>query len=195
MCTSVAGTNTQPMAAALFQRAPLWRSKPCACPRAGAAGFRKLARSLTEHVRQGDAEREADCHRGRLNRPSSWPPRRLPAGLLAFTCACAFPSPCPTADAHGVKSLREELHILNILHISGCGERVIQPLATVRWAGEWWEDPEIRATRYFQVRLLLGLRVWYMIDLDTVLPAPLQYAISLSWTSRRHLYGSCAQRL
>ena len=61
--------------------------------------------------------------------------------------------PAPPADAFGIEALRTELNILTILHTGGCGDRVIKPLATVRWPGQWWDEPKERARRWFQVGL------------------------------------------
>lgn len=33
-----------------------------------------------------------------------------------------------------------------------CGERVVRPLAVVRWPGQWHHDPERRAKEWWQVR-------------------------------------------
>ena len=79
------------------------------------------------------------------------PPTCLPASLPPCLFSC--PSLLPTADAYGVELLRTELIILDILHSSGCGSRVVKPLATVRWPGRWYEDPQMRASRWFQVSL------------------------------------------
>jgi hypothetical protein len=74
-----------------------------------------------------------------LTDPPAHPPPALP------------PSPA-AVDAFGTEALRTELHILNILHSTGCGSRVVKPLATVRWPGEWLENAP--ADRWFQVNLL-----------------------------------------
>lgn len=74
---------------------------------------------------------------------SSVHPPRLP--LLAAPC---------TAD-DGQKCLDRELEMLQRLHDTGCGERVVCPLAQTRWAGWWSDDPDERAKYWWEVRHVL----------------------------------------
>lgn len=62
-------------------------------------------------------------------------------------CLPALPPSCPHAGDRMSLKLRTELNILSVLHSEklGCGSRVVQPLAVVRWPGEWWEDEQARA--------------------------------------------------
>lgn len=51
--------------------------------------------------------------------------------------------------------LNTELDEFSILHRGGCGARVVQPLAVVRWPGRWCEDAEQRAKIWCEVGCLL----------------------------------------
>ena len=50
----------------------------------------------------------------------------------------------PLAVALGHEALAAELRALSTLHKYGCGSRVVRPLATVQWPGDWTDDEEDR---------------------------------------------------
>ena len=58
----------------------------------------------------------------------------------------------PAAGCEGIKALRIELNLLALLHVGGCGARLVRPLAVFRHPGEWLEDAQQRAKVWFQVR-------------------------------------------
>ncbi|PRW56479.1 putative serine threonine- kinase GCN2 isoform X1 [Chlorella sorokiniana] len=53
------------------------------------------------------------------------------------------------AGEDGEECLDRELEVLQRLHDSGCGERVVCPLAQTRWDGKWFDDPAERACRWW----------------------------------------------
>ena len=62
--------------------------------------------------------------------------------------------PSAPADQQSIRGQRIELHLLAQLHAGGCGARIVEPLAVFRYAGEWFDDPDKRATRWYEVSLL-----------------------------------------
>ncbi len=56
----------------------------------------------------------------------------------------------PPITPADVSRLQEALH--HKYPEGSCGERVVRPLAVVRWPGEWHEDAETRKQTWWQVR-------------------------------------------
>ena len=79
------------------------------------------------------------------------------------------------ADAFGISALRIELHILHLLHTRGCGSRLIMPLATVRWPGQWYDDPKDRARFYYVVSCCQ----WKLCTERTAVPSNQQVVLPL----------------
>ncbi len=92
-------------------------------------------------------------------RVRAWQGSRVPSRFLhsaasqslLTSCCFACPSPPPRAAALGREALTAELRALSILHRSGCGARVVRPLAAIEWQGEWIEDEELRQTKWYFV--------------------------------------------
>ena len=66
------------------------------------------------------------------------------------------PPPCSSqlpasADHQTIRGQRIELHLLARLNAGGCGDRIVKPMATFRYAGEWFDDPEVRENRWYEV--------------------------------------------
>ena len=108
------------------------------------------------------------------------PPSR-PCACSFCCCLCACPpAHLPTctllaADAFGISALRIELHILHLLHTRGCGSRLIMPLATVRWPGQWYDDPKDRARFYYVVSCCQ----WKLCTERTAVPSNQQVVLPL----------------
>jgi hypothetical protein len=47
--------------------------------------------------------------------------------------------------------LRIELNVLSVLHEGKCGDRVVSPLAVVRWPGRWYDSEADREQYWWQV--------------------------------------------
>ena len=113
-------------------------------------------KAITTRQEFEEARKRGGLGEGVTGRPPGSAPACPPACNACLPACLPQPShdvppPSLAADAYVVKALRTELHLLNILHEGGCGDRVIKPLAISRWDGEWWDDPEVRATCWFQV--------------------------------------------
>lgn len=79
--------------------------------------------------------------------------RALHRGLLIIpNPSLTLPALCPV-DRLSQNAQRIELHLLSLLRAGGCGERIVKPLGVFRYAGEWDDDPQDRARRWYKCKV------------------------------------------
>ncbi|KAI7838427.1 hypothetical protein COHA_007799 [Chlorella ohadii] len=90
-------------------------------------------------------------------------PFELFTDVQQFDSACSFVA----------QELRVEINIFEALHHKypegSCGERVVRPLAVVRWPGEWHEDDETRKQTWWQPTYGLILPAYKLGSVYTLL--------------------------